>query len=68
MGIFEVLVVTDEIRELVLQKSAPMTIRERARETQDMKSLREDGIAKVLGGYTTVEELNRVTFADLVIK
>ncbi len=68
MGIFEVLVVTDELRELILQKAAPMSIREKARETQDMKSLREDGISKVLGGYSTVEELNRVTFADLVIK
>jgi len=66
MGIFEVLVITDDLRELVLQKAAPMSIRERARETQDMKSLREDGISKVLGGYTTVDELNRVTFADVV--
>jgi type IV pilus assembly protein PilB len=68
MGIFEVLIITDDLRELILQKSAPMSIRERARSTQDMKSLREDGISKVLGGYTTVEELNRVTFADIVIK
>ena len=68
MGIFEVLVITDDLRELVLQKAAPMSIREKARETQDMKSLREDGISKVLGGYTTVDELNRVTFADMVVK
>ena len=66
MGIFEVLVVTDELRALILQKAAPMEIRDKARETQDMKSLREDGISKVLGGYTTVEELNRVTFADVI--
>lgn len=65
MGIFEVLVITDEIRELVLQKAAPMSIRKKAVETQDMKSLREDAISKVLGGYTTVEEVKRVTFADL---
>jgi type IV pilus assembly protein PilB len=68
MGIFEVLVITDDLRELILQKAAPMTLREKARETQDMKSLREDGISKVLGGYTTVDELNRVTFADIVVK
>ncbi|MBI4390029.1 MAG: Flp pilus assembly complex ATPase component TadA [Nitrospinae bacterium] len=64
MGLFEALAVTDEVRELILKKSAPMTIRELARKTQGMKTLREDGIAKVLSGYTTVDELNRVTFAD----
>ncbi len=66
MGIFEVLVITDDLRELILQKVAPMSLRDKARETQDMKSLREDGISKVLGGYTTVDELNRVTFADII--
>ncbi len=65
MGIFEVLVITDEIRELVLKKAAPMDIRKRAVETQGMKSLREDAVSKVLDGYTTVDEVNRVTFADL---
>jgi len=65
MGIFEILVITDDIRELVLKKAAPMTIRKKAVETQDMKSLREDAIAKVLSGLTTVDEVNRVTFADL---
>ena len=68
MGIFEVLVITDDLRELILQKAAPMSLRDKARETQDMKSLREDGISKVLGGYTTVDELNRVTFADIISK
>ncbi|MFT4579260.1 MAG: type IV pilus assembly protein PilB [Nitrospinales bacterium] len=65
MGIFEVLVITDDIRELVLKKAAPMIIRKKAVETQDMKSLREDAISKVLSGLTTVDEVNRVTFADL---
>ncbi|KMP12082.1 hypothetical protein UR09_01965 [Candidatus Nitromaritima sp. SCGC AAA799-A02] len=64
MGLFEVLVITDEIRELILKQAAPMTIRDYAKETQDFKTLREDGIAKVLNGMTTVQELNRVTFAD----
>ncbi|MZH03406.1 MAG: type II secretion system protein GspE [Nitrospinae bacterium] len=66
MGIFEVLVITDELRALILKKAAPMSLRDEARVSQDMKSLREDGISKVLGGYTTVDELNRVTFADIV--
>ncbi len=68
MGIFEVLVITDELREPILQQVTPMSLRDRARETQGMKSLREDGISKVLGGHTTVDELSRVTFANIVAK
>ncbi|PIQ95581.1 MAG: type II secretion system protein GspE [Nitrospinae bacterium CG11_big_fil_rev_8_21_14_0_20_56_8] len=67
MGVFEVLVMTDEIRALILEKAAPMVIRQRAKESQGMKTLRQDGIAKVLGGLTTIAELNRVTFADPVL-
>ena len=50
MGIFEILVITDDIRELVLKKVAPMIIRKKAVETQDMKSLREDAISKSVVG------------------
>jgi type IV pilus assembly protein PilB len=64
MGIYELLVVTDDVRLLVLEKSAPMAIRNLAKKTQGFTTLREDGIAKVLAGYTTFDELNRVTFAD----
>ncbi|OGW20467.1 MAG: hypothetical protein A3K09_01645 [Nitrospinae bacterium RIFCSPLOWO2_12_FULL_47_7] len=64
MGIYELLVITDDVRELVLQKAAPMKIRDLAKETQQFCTLRADGIAKVLAGYTTFAELNRVTFAD----
>ena len=33
-----------------------------AGETQGMKSLREDGIDKVLKGITTIDEVNKVSF------
>ncbi|MCH8156681.1 MAG: Flp pilus assembly complex ATPase component TadA, partial [Nitrospinae bacterium] len=64
MGLFEVLVITDQVRELILKQAPPMAIRDFAQETQSFKTLREDGIAKVIDGLTTVQELNRVTFAD----
>ncbi len=64
VGLFEILVITDKIRELILKKAAPMTIRDVARETQGLTTLREDGVAKVLAGYTTTDELARVTFAE----
>jgi type II secretory ATPase GspE/PulE/Tfp pilus assembly ATPase PilB-like protein len=40
-------------------------VAETARRTQGMKSLREDGVAKVVKGITSVEELNRVTLREL---
>ncbi len=64
LGIFEVLQVTDAMRELILEKAPPMKIREKAIETQQMETLRDDGLSKVLSGITTLEELDRVTFSD----
>jgi type IV pilus assembly protein PilB len=64
IGVFEVLVVSDDVRELILKGAAPMEIRDSAIENHGMITLRQDGINKVLAGITTVEELNRVTFAD----
>ena len=61
LGIFEILVVDKELKEMILRKATQGEIEEYARLKQQMKSLREDGIAKVLAGITTVEELNRVT-------
>ena len=61
MGIFEIMEITDTIRQYILKKAAPMLLKEVARKTQNMKTLREDGISKILAGYITVEELNRVT-------
>jgi len=64
IGIFEVLMITDAIRKLILEKAAPMVIRDEAIKTQGLNSLRNDGFSKVVQGLTTVAELNRVTFAE----
>lgn len=64
LGIFEVLLVTDTMRELILEKAPPMAIRKKAIETQQMETLRDDGLSKVLKGITTLEELDRVTFVN----
>ena len=60
MGIFEVLVLTDELRELILSNASSSDIYKKARES-GMRTLREDGIEKVKRGYTTIEEVMRVT-------
>jgi type IV pilus assembly protein PilB len=61
LGIFEILIVDSELKEMILRKASQKEIENYAYKNQGMKSLREDGVAKVLAGITTVEELNRVT-------
>jgi len=60
IGIFELLVVNDDIRRMILAKTSANVIRQKAIE-QGMKTLRQDGWDKVLEGITTVEEVLRVT-------
>ncbi|MFN3479746.1 MAG: GspE/PulE family protein, partial [Thermodesulfovibrionales bacterium] len=59
-GIFELLVVDDHIRRLVLGKADANELRESARR-QGMKTLLEDGADKVKAGITTLSEVFRVT-------
>ncbi len=63
-AIFELLMMTDELREMVYQKPSSTQVRARAREL-GMTTLREDGLRKVFAGLTTLEEVYRVTQADL---
>ncbi len=64
LGLFELMVITEPIRELVLKGVSSNEIREQAI-SEGMKGLREDGILKVLEGATTVDELLRVVFVDV---
>jgi general secretion pathway protein E len=59
-GIFELMVLGDAMRNLILKTSDSNTIKRRAVQ-QGMKTLRQDGTSKVLNGITTVEEVLRVT-------
>jgi len=63
MGIFEVFVIDDEARKLIYDKVPSSVLRQRARE-MGMRTLREDGIRKVLAGLTTAEEVIRATVGD----
>ena len=64
-GIYELLVIDDKIRELILKKSTAQIIRDQARQ-KGMTTLREDGWDKVVKGITTVEEILRVTQNDRI--
>ena len=58
IGVFEILNMTDEIKELVVKDASTMEIRNKAIE-QGYRPLVIDGFKKVLYGYTTLAELNR---------
>jgi general secretion pathway protein E/type IV pilus assembly protein PilB len=64
IGIFELLIITDKIRELVFEKVSSSAIKEKAQEL-GMATLREDGIRKILKGMTTISEVMRVTQQDI---
>ena len=59
-GLYELLEVTDPIRRLVTSNADAATIRQQALKL-GLRPLREAGLAKVLAGETTVEEILRVT-------
>ena len=62
-GLFEIFLVTDEIQRMIFEKVPAMELRVRARE-QGMRTLREDGLRKVVAGVTTLDEVFRVTMGD----
>ena len=64
MGIFEVFIIDDDVRKLIYDKVPSSVLRTRARE-MGMRTLREDGIRKVLAGLTTPEEVIRATVGDV---
>ena len=62
-GIFEIFKVDDEIQRMIFENNGARELRIRARE-MGMRTLREDGVRKVLAGITTLEEVLRVTMGD----
>jgi type IV pilus assembly protein PilB len=60
IGLFEVMDVNDEIREMILSGATSVELRERAME-RGMIGLRESGLRKIAEGITTVEEVVRET-------
>ncbi len=60
VGIYELFVVSEQARRLILQKAPTGTIRRHAME-RGMVTLLDDGWAKARAGVTTVEEIRRVT-------
>ncbi|MBI5050372.1 MAG: type II secretion system ATPase GspE [Nitrospirae bacterium] len=62
-GIFELLEITTEIRSMIVERKDAQSIRTAAI-ANGFKTLRNDGIEKVINGITTIEEVLRVTQND----
>ena len=60
MGIYELLILNEALRPLILNRAPASTIAAKAIE-QGMRTLRTDGWNKVKNGQTTIEEVLRVT-------
>jgi len=65
MAIIEIFEVDDQVRHMINQNLSTPQLRKRAREI-GMRTLREDGIRKVLAGLTTASEVLKVTMTDAI--
>jgi type IV pilus assembly protein PilB len=63
MGIFELFLIDDEVRQMINTGLTTTQLRRRAREL-GMRTLREDGIRKVLSGLTSGSEVVHATMSD----
>jgi type IV pilus assembly protein PilB len=64
MGIFEIFTIDDEVRHLINRRTSTFILRQRIREL-GMRTLREDGIRKVLAGLTSADEVISITVSDV---
>ncbi|MGC4085571.1 MAG: hypothetical protein QM736_26480 [Vicinamibacterales bacterium] len=61
VGLYELLMINGSIREMVLEKRSAHEIRQHALRSVNLFGLQEDGIAKALLGWTTLEQVIRHT-------
>jgi type IV pilus assembly protein PilB len=64
MGIFEIFVIDDNVRHMINNRRSTLMLRQRAREL-GMRTLREDGVRKILAGMTSAEEVISITLGDV---
>ena len=64
LGIYEIFQIDDQVRNLIFEQVSSTELRVKAREL-GMRTLREDGLRKVVAGITTLAEVLRVTMGDV---
>lgn len=63
MGIYEIMVLDDEMRELIMQNSSTQVLRAEARK-RGMRTLRQSGLLAMYDGQTTLDEVARETMTE----
>ncbi|MFI4893946.1 MAG: GspE/PulE family protein [Phycisphaerales bacterium JB058] len=63
MGIFEIMMLDDESRELILKEASTAALRNHSK-AQGMRTLRESGLRGIYDGRTTIDEVVRETIAE----
>ncbi|MDR7521008.1 MAG: type II secretion system ATPase GspE [Armatimonadota bacterium] len=63
IGIFELLMITDSIRKLIVERASSTEIKAQAIR-EGMRTLREDAFEKVLSGVSTIDEILRVVYVQ----
>ena len=63
LGLYELLIMTDELRDMIMRNASTEDLREAARKN-GMVTLRDSGMEGIFGGLTTAEEVIRETILD----
>ena len=63
VGIYEVLPITEKFQSLIMQNANALDI-SKAASAMKINNLRQDGLAKVIDGITSLDEINRLTRAS----
>ena len=63
MGLFEIMVLDDELRELIIQNASTQLLRAEALK-RGMRTLRQSGLLGIFDGLTTIDEVVRETLAE----
>ena len=63
VGIFEMFTMNEELQQMVYEEASLVVLRNKAREI-GMRTMREDGVRKVLAGVTTPNEVLHATVSD----
>ncbi len=63
-GVYELMLVNDEVQRLIQQRKSSAEIREYSRIENSMKLLKEDGIKRIKAGRTTIDEIVRISAVD----
>ena len=63
MAIFEIMLMDDELRELVMQQASTAVLQQESRK-RGMRTLRESGLLALYEGQTTIDEVVRETISS----